>query len=240
MIQFRGRSVPTSLDELVEPRSTALLVIDVQNDVFARRGNFEKKGRSLSKGDMILRKLKMIIQEARKANVRVTYTQSGDMRDHISNSAAWLYWTMKLHEVDHPDRIPEHCLEGTWGYQIADEIKPLDNEIVIRKNRPSAFIGTNLDMILRSNGIRTVVVTGLITEGCVDSTARDALFRDYFVVVLEDCVDSVWEDLHEAALKIMRRLWFDVVSSDQVVEIWKMKRPSSTESQVAVNANHSL
>ena len=89
----------------------------------------------------------------------------------------------------------------------------------MRKWRSSGFWGTNLDMILRSNGIETVVMTGCTTEGCVESTARDAMFNDYYVVIAEDCVGSDDRQQHDASLLLMRHR-FDVAQSPEISATW--------------------
>ena len=89
----------------------------------------------------------------------------------------------------------------------------------MKKYRSSAFWGTNLDLLLRSNGIRSLIVTGCTTEGCVESTARDALFNDYYVVVVEDCVASDDPAQHEASLLLMRHR-FDIATAEEVLGVW--------------------
>src|SRR5260221_14065739 len=114
------------------------------------------------------------------------------------------------------------------------------NIIVIEKRITSGRFNTTLccatghydrlDMLLRSNNIKTVIMTGCTTEGCVESTARDALFNDYYVVLPEDCVAS--DDLrqHEASLFLMRHR-FDVVSSEDILAIWQRSLQQAHEAQ---------
>jgi nicotinamidase-related amidase len=102
---------------------------------------------------------------------------------------------------------------------MLDELAPRTGDLVVKKYRSSGFWGTNLDMLLRSNGILSLVVTGCTTEGCVESTARDALFNDYYVVIAEDCVASDDPQQHAASLLLMRHR-FDVVESEQILRIW--------------------
>jgi nicotinamidase-related amidase len=90
---------------------------------------------------------------------------------------------------------------------------------VVRKHRSSAFWGTDLELLLRSNGIRTVVVAGCTTEGCVESTARDAMFTDHYVVLAEDCVASDDVAQHEASLLLMRHR-FDLASGGEIGAVW--------------------
>jgi nicotinamidase-related amidase len=113
-------------------------------------------------------------------------------------------------------------VEGTWGAEILPEVAPQPGDVVVKKWRSSAFVGTNLDMVLRCNDIKSIVVTGDVTQGCVESTARDAAFHDYYVVVLEDCVATYDRDLHEASLKVLRTR-VDVAPSGAVLDLWRRR-----------------
>ena len=104
------------------------------------------------------------------------------------------------------------------------ELAPADGDVVVKKYRSSGFWGTNLDMLLRSNGIESVVITGCTTEGCVESTARDALFNDYYVVIVEDCVASDDRAQHEASLLLMRHR-FDMAGSEEMLRVWSADTP---------------
>jgi nicotinamidase-related amidase len=77
-------------------------------------------------------------------------------------------------------------------------------------------------MFLRCNGIRTVVLTGVITQGCVESTARDAMFHDYYTVIATDCVATYNRDLHDASLKVMGSR-FDMLTAAELTGIWEKK-----------------
>jgi nicotinamidase-related amidase len=110
-------------------------------------------------------------------------------------------------------------VEGTWGHQIVDELKPQPHDLVVKKHRSSAFVDTELDLLLRSNSVQTVLITGVVTEGCVESTARDASFKDYIVVLLEDCIGSGNPRLHSASLEVMRAR-FDVYTSQHIIPNW--------------------
>lgn len=81
-----------------------------------------------------------------------------------------------------------HCIDGTWGAGVIDELKPQEGDYCVKKRRFSGFFQTDLDLILRELGIQTVVVTGVVTNICVRSTCHDAFFRGYKVVVPKDCV----------------------------------------------------
>lgn len=221
MLEFQGKHIPISCKELLHPRHTALVVVDVQNDYCEKGGFCEEKGNGLSRGHEIIERLGKLLCKARKAGVFVVYAQNTFLLNHSSESAARLRFLMRIHKLDDPHRLPQIALDGSWGHQIVEDIKPEHNDAVVRKYRPSAFADTNLDMLLRSNNIKTILITGVHTQVCIDSTARDALSRDYFVVVVRDCVDSSSRDLHDASLKIMETLC-DIFDSDQVIQTWNM------------------
>ena len=109
--------------------------------------------------------------------------------------------------------------QGTPGHEFVKALTPHRGEPVVRKHRSSAFWGTNLELLLRSNGIRTVVIGGCTTEGCVESTARDAMFNDLYVVIAVDCVASDDREQHEASLLLMRHR-FDLATADEIASVW--------------------
>jgi nicotinamidase-related amidase len=104
------------------------------------------------------------------------------------------------------------------------ELAPLPDELVVAKYRSSAFWGTNLELLLRSNGIATVIVGGCTTEGCVESTARDAMFADHYVIIAEDCVGSDDRAQHDASLLLMRHR-FDMATAAEIAGVWSAVDP---------------
>jgi nicotinamidase-related amidase len=205
-----GKEIPVSTAELVDPEHSALLIIDVQND-YAK-----KNGRVLF--PQLVKNLARVIEAARRTGILILYVQDTLLRERLSDSPAWIRHYMLGETKKDPAEISADGLDGTIGQQIIDEIRPQQNEIVIKKFRSSAFVGTGLDLILRSNNIRSVIVTGLFTEGCVESTCRDAS-NEYFVVLAEDCVDSDRSELHDACMKIMK-LRYDVLTSEEILTAW--------------------
>jgi nicotinamidase-related amidase len=217
MIEVYGRKVLTTIDELVEPRRTALVVIDVQNDFCSEGGLMHELGKDLSMIKPMLGHLRQVLNAAREAGVLPLYIQNSWLPEHRAASGAWLRFMVVRYGMD-PAR---GCtVEGTWGAEILPEIAPRKGDVVVKKWRSSAFRGTNLDMVLRANEIDTVVLTGVVTQGCVESTARDAAFHDYYAVVLEDCVATYDRELHEASLKVLRTR-VDVVPSTSVMDVWR-------------------
>lgn len=221
MITIENKVVYTTLAELVDQRHTALIVVDMQNDFCKAGWAFDRLGIELSMYPPMLPHLSRLLAGARSIGVPVIYIQMTVLPGRLSESPAQIRFNMRLHLASHGATQPLlYTIEGTPGQEIIEELAPEPGDLVVRKYRSSGFWGTNLDMLLRSNGIETVIVTGCTTEGCVESTARDALFNDYYVVLPEDCVASDDPRQHEASLFLMRHR-FDVVSSGDILSTWK-------------------
>jgi ureidoacrylate peracid hydrolase len=221
MITIENKLVYTTLEELVDARHTALIVVDMQNDFCKSGWAFGRLGINLSMYPPMIPRLVRLSSGAREAGVPVIYIQMTVLAGRRSDSPAQLRFNMRLHLATHRPREPLlYTLEGTPGQEIISELAPQPGDLVVRKYRSSAFWGTNLDMLLRSNRIETVVIAGCTTEGCVESTARDALFNDYYVVLPEDCVASDDASQHQASLFLMRHR-FDVVMSDGILGAWR-------------------
>lgn len=203
------------------PRYTALLVVDMQRDFCAPGGVWDMQGIDRSMiADMIPR-LARLLEDARRVGMWVIYIQMTVLPGRVSESPAQMRFNLRLHNGAHNVTKPLlYTVEGTPGHDIIPALAPQARDTIARKYRSSAFWGTNLDMLLWSNGVKTVVVTGCTTEGCVESTARDALFNDYYVVLPEDCVASDGPRQHEASLFLMRHR-FDVVFSNNIADIWR-------------------
>lgn len=220
MIEIEGKQVFTELAELVDPAHAALLLVDMQRDFVEEQGLFGRLGVDMSMYPAMRPRLARLLSAARERNVLVVHIQMTALPGRRSDSPAQLRFNLRMHESERAGGPPLRYTEaGTAGHEIVDELKPLPDELVVPKWRSSGFWGTNLDLLLRSNGIQTVVVTGCTTEGCVESTARDALFNDYYVVVAEDCVASDDREQHDASMLLMRHR-FDVVSSTSLHTVW--------------------
>jgi ureidoacrylate peracid hydrolase len=123
----------------------------------------------------------------------------------------------------------EVCAPGSWNFEFYGEVQPLATEPIVTKHRFSAFYNTDLDTILRSNGIRTIVATGVATNVCVETSVRDAFVRDYHVVILEDATATYSPEEAAASLATIDRYFGEVAASEQVIKIWEQSqgaRPS--------------
>ncbi|HEV8194212.1 MAG TPA: isochorismatase family cysteine hydrolase [Ktedonobacterales bacterium] len=223
MITVEGKQVYTTLEELADPAHTALVVVDMQHDFCEPGGAFDQLGIDLAMYPPMIPRLGKLISAARDVGVPVVYIQMTVLPGRRSESPAQIRFNLRMHLESHGTAAPLlYTIEGTPGQAIISALAPELGDLIVRKYRSSGFWGTNLDMLLRSNGIETIIMTGCTTEGCVESTARDALFNDYYVVVAEDCVASDDRRQHEASLLLMRHR-FDVVESSAIVGVWAVQ-----------------
>jgi nicotinamidase-related amidase len=226
VIEIEGKQVYTELAELVDPAHSALLVVDMQRDFCESGGAFDELGVDLSMYPPLIPRIARMIAGARRAGVQVIFIQMTVLPGRLSESPAQIRFNLRLHLSSHGEVEPlRYAADGSVGQEILPELAPADGDVVVKKYRSSGFWGTNLDMLLRSNGIESVVVTGCTTEGCVESTARDALFNDYYVVIVEDCVASDDRAQHEASLLLMRHR-FDMAGSEEVLRVWSAEGSS--------------
>lgn len=212
MIEYLGKTIFTTLPELIKPEHTAFIIVDIQNDAVIKDGRIVYPD--------LLPNTKLLLETARKAGVFIVYIKDTLLKERISDSPGYLRRYMISRKLEHPSQITMTVVEGTWGQQFPEEIAPLEDEVIVRKYRSSAFFGTPLDMLLRNNNIKTLVVVGLATEGCVASTCRDA-GNEYFVVVIKDAVVTAsGSEIQEAALKILAHR-YDMTTTQEVANEWK-------------------
>jgi ureidoacrylate peracid hydrolase len=207
------------LDEKVDPRHAALIVVDVQNDFCAVEGFFGRTNQDLTMIQGIVPRLEQLIDEARRAGVMVVFIRSIYDDPYLSEPMRERNLRRGL--------LSQRCLSGSWGADFY-RVKPLPGEVVVTKHRYSAFHGTELDDVLRSAGIRTVIMTGVTSNVCVESTSRDAYFHNSYVVFVDDCVGTTNEDFSGATSEEIHRwtatniqLTFGVVvEADEVAGAW--------------------
>jgi nicotinamidase-related amidase len=223
VIEVNGKTVLTELHEIAAPGHTALVVVDMQNDLVNEDGAFARQGADVSAYGQMVPRLRGLIDAAREAGVLVVFVRATTLPNDLSRSPAQILFELRMKEsYAHPlaDRF-EWCLAGTRGHAVVDALGARPDDLTVDKHRSSAFVGTNLDVVLRSNAIRTVVVTGCTTEGCVDSTVRDAGFLDYYPVVPRDCVASDNPKLHDAAMLILEAYRAVVTDSPALARAWR-------------------
>lgn len=220
MITLKGKQVYSELHELVKPDHTALVIVDMCNEPTHNKGYFHRKGAKLDAVAAVVEPIAQLRDIARQAGVLVVHVVQATLPDGRGDSPAWLrmkYLAYKLTEDDGPN--DDYCIEGTWGAEVNERLAPRDGEIVVKKHHASAFAGTDLDMILRANGIETVVVVGTSTYGCLLHTVMDASSMDYYTVVGRDVSAGPNSQLHEAALAVMSAR-YDMADAKELDTIW--------------------
>ncbi len=203
-----------TLEQKVNPKHTALLVIDIQNDFCHDEGLLARQGRDLSLGHQMLPRLIHLLEQARKQEMEIIFTQ------HINSEATLSPVAIEQRQRLFPGISENVCQEGSWGAQFC-QIEPLPHELIVKKHRYSAFIDTNLNLLLRSKKIKTLVITGVATNACVESTARDGFMEDYYIVFLSDCTATPVIPDQETTLRNIDRYFGVVTTSDAVINVWR-------------------
>lgn len=193
----------------LQANETALVIVDMQNDFVSEKGYVSSKGHDLTTVRETVPVISDFIQTARKAGVKVIHVKTHHYR--YTNSDTWVSRSTEK-KAD-----PVICLPGSWGAAIIDELKPLDGEPVVIKHRYDAFIDTDLHLILRSMGVRNLIICGTQTNLCVDTTARHAFLLDYPTVLLQDCVSTPETDLHGPTILNFGRHFGYVLNSKDLV-----------------------
>jgi nicotinamidase-related amidase len=220
MIEVAGKQVFTELSEIVDPTHTALLIIDMQRDFCCAGGSFDRLGVDLSMYPPVIDRIGELLEGARQSGVLPVFIQMTVLPNRASESPAQIRFNLRLHGGHHGQAEPlAYTVDGSEGQKFVPGLEPEEGELVVRKYRSSAFWGTNLALLLRSNGIKSVVVSGGTTEGCVESTARDAMFSDYYVVLATDAVGSDDRRQHDASMYLMAHR-FDLATSEDIRKHW--------------------
>lgn len=198
----------------IAPRRTALLLIDMQADFAGEDGALAKAGFDMTAPRLAMANARLLAAAARKAKIACIFVRL--VTKPGAQSSAWREW---LTRRGRDDETPL-CREGSLGMEFVG-VRPHQGEAVISKSRYSAFTGTGLDLLLRSQGLDTLVLAGLTTECCIDSTARDAFERDFHVVIAADAVAAYAPDLHGAALKALEINLATLADSAAIAAAWK-------------------
>jgi ureidoacrylate peracid hydrolase len=211
-----------SLAEKVDPSRAALLVVDMSNDFLHPEGKTSvRAGRRVDVARGVIPVQQRLVDAARAAAVPVVYVLHTTLPDYASASGPWLDARSRA-----TYSVEDICLDGTWGQQVIDELKPNPADLLVKKYRYSGFAGTNLDLVLRSSGRQTIVCAGVSTNACVESTAREGFSLDYYVVIPGDACASWDMSLHDATLASAAHRYATVCSSDELVSTWSTQAPS--------------
>ena len=212
MFEIGRKKIANSLAELVDPQRAALLIWDMEYAIGPNAFNYK---------DM-LPKLQELSGLARRVGVPVFYSVQTGFDVAKEEAGVWVRIRMKRAKVTDPSQLLKEK-EDPHDREIIAELKPQPQDIVFQKRRPDGFVGTDFDLMLRSNGVKTILISGVATEGGIEGTARSARNLGYDVVILKDCVGSRNRELHELALKLMEQTFFDIATAAEITAIWDKK-----------------
>jgi nicotinamidase-related amidase len=205
MSDFRDPFAPAHWD--LVPGRTALVHIDLQNDFLHADGWYASQGIDVAHMQRVIEPTKRITAAARERGIPVIWTRHGTRG--VEDGGPFMKLRPFLHEGG--------LRADTWGYAILDELEPRDDDWYVEKNRLSAFYNTNLELVLRAVNADTVLITGVLTNQCVAATSKDAMFRDFKPIVVEDCTGTTLPHLHEPAIEMIRVGWGEVRSLDDTL-----------------------
>ena len=205
----------------IDPKKTALLLVDLQNEFvlrdfgealqFKAQGEWERWIPFHDRlDDIVIPNNKKLLDFFRKNKMTVTYgriaclREDGEDRSPVQKSEGWNGMLLPV---------------NSFAAQIIDELKPVENEIVVNKTTDSVTTGTNYLTLLQFMGIETVVVTGIVTDQCVACTIRGLADAGYKVICVEDACAAGSMELHDAELKIMNVIYCDVLSTDETIAL---------------------
>jgi len=213
------------MNEKIDPGHTALLVIDYQNEFCDPGGVFAQAGFDTQPFRAIEQPLVNLIDCARDAGVHLVWIRNTyNTAKNLYLSPAFMEQAIRCWEGRY-SKIPV-CREGSWGQEFYGRVSPEEDEAIVTKHRYNAFIGTDLEITLRAKSIKTVVVCGITTNLCVETTVRHAFCLDYHVVVPRDAVAHWHQEAHEAALLNMQYGFAELSRVGEIRAVWAPDRQS--------------
>ncbi len=216
--------VTTELE--LDPKKLAFLIMDDQNDFLSPQRFLDGKHVNIPESRKIIQPTKRVADACRKAGVQVIYTVHVYRPELTDVGRQW----RKVHlerpgsigpgtKVGPPGQKLGSLIKGTWNSAIVDELTPQSGDIIIdNKHQYSGFFQTDLELILRTLGIETVMFGGVTTSICVESTLRDAYFRDFGCIMISDCTCDRAPDLKAAAEKCVMINFGTVTTSEEVLK----------------------
>jgi ureidoacrylate peracid hydrolase len=221
----------------VNSAETAVIVVDMQNDFCSKGGMFDRAGIDLLQIQKAVATTRKVLFAAREAGIRIIYLKMGfqaDLSDLGDTGSANRVRHLQL-GVGQPciasdGRQGRFLIRDTWNTDVIHELRPQLGDVVLYKHRFSGFYQTELDDILRSLGIINLIFTGCTTSVCVDSTIRDAMFRDYRCILLADCVaEPIGSELprsnHEASVLTIQTVLGWVSDSERFESALQARHP---------------
>jgi len=225
----------------IEIPKTAVIVVDMQNDFGSKGGMFDRAGLDISMIQSTVPPTSRVLATARESGIAIIYLKMGfrpdlsDLGDFESpNRTRHLHFGVGQ-KMSAPDGTEGRFLvRDTWNTDIISELNPKTEDRIVYKHRFSGFFETELGEVLKRRGVKYLIITGCTTSVCVESTVRDAMFRDYSCVILADCMgepigNGLPRSNHEASLLTMQTLFGWVSNSEEFVKSLRLKQTAITE-----------
>lgn len=227
VVTIEAKPAPIAIDTA----KTAVIVVDMQNDFGAKGGMFDRAGIDLSVIRSAIAPTARVLSTARKAGISIVYIKMGfraDLSDAgLPDSPNWL--KHRPLAVGTSMRAPNGTesrilIRDTWNTEILEELAPQPEDTVLYKTRYSGFYQTDLDSVLQRGGVKYLIATGCTTSVCIESTIRDAMFRDYCCVLLADCTgepigSQFARNNHDASLLVIQKLFGWVARSEDLLRV---------------------
>jgi ureidoacrylate peracid hydrolase len=202
---------------LIDPATTAVIVIDMQNAYASTGGYVDLAGFDISGAAGVIGRVAQVLTTARQAGVQVVYLQNGWDADYVEagtpSSPNWHKSNALKTMRKRPELAGQLLARGGWDYELVDALSPQLGDIQVHKTRYSAFFNSQFDSILRARGIRTLVFVGIASNVCVESTLRDAFHLEYFSVMLGDATYHLGPDFVQQATLYNVETFFGWVST---------------------------
>ncbi|MER2057957.1 MAG: isochorismatase family cysteine hydrolase [Niallia sp.] len=190
------------------PHQSALLIVDVQNDYCHKEGCLAQQDLDVSMVEEMMPILKNMISAMKEINVPIIYIQT--IHEDSTDSETWIKRLKGKNQKN-------LCRKDTWGAQFY-QLEPDKDDVIVIKHRYSAFIHTRLESVLRALKIETIVMAGVSTNICVESTARDGFMLDFDVIFLSDCTAAFSREAHNMTLQTINQFFGTVATSKEVIQ----------------------
>jgi nicotinamidase-related amidase len=187
-----------------DPTTTALVIIDMQRDFVEPGGFGEALGNDVSILRTTIAPIKKVLEACRKLGMMIVHTREGHRSDLTDCPPSKLVRGKPKRKIGDDGSMGRLLVRGEAGHDIIPELYPKAGEIVIDKPGKGAFYATDFEAILRNKGIKSLIVCGVTTEVCVNTTVREANDRGFNCLVPDDCVGSYFPDFQKAALAMIK------------------------------------
>jgi ureidoacrylate peracid hydrolase len=217
----------------IDCERTALIVVDMQNGFASKGGMFDLAGHDVSGAAPVIEANRHLIDVCRKAGIQVIYLQMSfkpDLSDGGGPSSPNYHKELALRTMrERPELAGKLLVDNTWDWQIVDALKPRPGDIVVRKSRYSGFCQTDLERHLQAAKIRYLLFAGIATNVCVESTARDAFFHEFWPILIEDAMAHAGPDFtRQATLWNFEHVFGWVTTANDVLAVLQSEAIAAT------------